>query len=87
MFYHALSMPKLREHADEEDAARQKYHEAAVGGKFRSKRRGGVSLDDSESEDEDDYDNKRRREKMYKKRKIEGDTLEALGESPTQHFG
>ena len=43
-------------------------------------------MDDSESEDEDDYDNKRRREKMYKKRKIEGDTLEALGESSTQFF-
>lgn len=36
-------------------------------------------MEDSDSEEDDDYENRRLRMKMYKKRKIEGDTLDALG--------
>ena len=73
-----------REHEEEEDALRQKYHQDAVDGKFRAKRRGGVSMDDSDSDgDGEDYESKRLREKMNKKRKIEGDTLEDLGKLPS----
>ena len=60
---------------------REKYHKDAIAGKMRTtKRRGGVSLDERDTdEDEDDYENRRRRAKFHKKRRIEGDTLEALG--------
>ncbi|KAH8118471.1 MRC1-like domain-containing protein [Phellopilus nigrolimitatus] len=69
---------KVNEQLDQDDAALQKYHQAAIEGKFRGKRRGGgIALDDSDS-DEEDEDARRLRLRMHKKRRIEGDTLEDL---------
>ena len=60
--------------------ALEKYHQAAIEGKYRAKRRGGgFAMDDSESEQESDEENRKVRRRMQKKRRIEGDTLEALG--------
>ena len=65
----------VREHLEEDDAALQKIHEAAVAGKLRGGKKRGrdVALSDSESEDEE-Y----RRPKSTK-RKVAGDKLEARG--------
>lgn len=61
----------------EDDAKLQKYHEDAVQGKFRHKRRsGGLALDESDSESDEDS---KIRKKIHKKRRVEGDTLEDLG--------
>lgn len=69
-----------REQLEEEDAALQKYHQAAVEGKYRTKRRGGgLAMSDSDSDFEDDDEARRLRRRMNKRRRIEGDTLEALG--------
>ena len=58
----------------------QKYHQAAIEGKFRGKRRGGgIALDDSESDEDEDDEARRLRHRMHKKRKIQGDKLEDLG--------
>ena len=69
-----------REHQAQDDAELQRIHEAAIAGKFRGKRRGGVDLADSD-DDEDDEEARRIRRKMHKKRRVEGDTLEDLGMS------
>ena len=69
-----------REQAEAEDEALQKYHQAAVEGKYRIKRQGGgLALEDSDSDEDEDDETRRARRRMYKKRRIEGDTLEALG--------
>ena len=58
----------------------QKYHQAAIEGKYRIKRRGGgFAMEDSDSDEDEDDEARRARRRMYKKRRIEGDTLEALG--------
>lgn len=65
---------------EEDDERLQKLHQDAIEGKFRMKRRDrGIAIEYDSEEDEDD--NARRiRKRMYKKRKIEGDSLEALGQ-------
>lgn len=65
----------VREHLEEDDAALQKIHEAAVAGKLRGGKKRGrdVAMSDSESEDEE-Y-----RRPKSKKRKVIGDKLEDLG--------
>ena len=65
----------VREHLEEDDAALQKIHEAAVAGKLRGGKKRGrdVAMSDSESEDEE-Y-----RRPKSKKRKVAGDKLEDLG--------
>lgn len=69
------SKSAVREHLEEDDAALQKIHEAAVAGKLRGGKKRGrdVALSDSESEDEE-Y-----RRPKSKKRKVAGDKLEDLG--------
>jgi len=68
-----------REHQEEDDRALEKYHRDAAEGKHRVKRRGrGLDMDDSDDEDEDEEASRIRRQ-LRKKRKIEGDNLEALG--------
>jgi mediator of replication checkpoint protein 1 len=48
---------------------------------MRIKRRGGINVDGDSDEDEDDEADKRRRRLMAKRRKIDGDNLDELGES------
>ncbi|EGO27257.1 hypothetical protein SERLADRAFT_413730 [Serpula lacrymans var. lacrymans S7.9] len=76
-----LVLEKVREHREQDDRDLEKLHRDAVEGKFRTKRRNrdfGLN-DDSEDEDEDERA-RRIRNNMYKKRKIDGDHLEALGQ-------
>ncbi|THH18016.1 hypothetical protein EW146_g2906, partial [Bondarzewia mesenterica] len=76
-----LVLEKVKEHQEEDDAKLEKLHRDAVEGRLRVKRRGrGIDLEDSESEEED-YDARMARLRM-KKRKIDGDTLEALAKNP-----
>lgn len=75
-------LEKVKEQLEEEDAALQKYHQAAVEGKYRTKRRGGgLAMSDSDSDLEEDEETRRLRRRMNKKRRIEGDTLEALAKN------
>ena len=50
----------------------------AIGGKLRKKKRGGLGIDDDSEDDDDNDEDKKRRRQMAKKRKIDGDNLEAL---------
>lgn len=65
-----------------DDQALEKLHQDAIEGKLRHKRRaGGLNLDDdSDDEDGEDEQAKRIRRQMAKKRRIDGDNLEELGE-------
>ena len=68
------------EHAEEDDRALEKLHRDAAEGKLRMKRRDrGVGFEDESDEDEDEERMRHIRRGMYKKRKISGDGLEALG--------
>ena len=74
-----------REHQAADDAQAHKRAVDATEGKMRRRRRErGLDFNSSDSEndgsDNDDPSAKRRREKMRKKRKIDGDTLDDLGE-------
>jgi len=69
-----------REQRELDDQEVEKYHVNAVEGKYRGKRRGGrVGLDDSGESEEDDDDARRLRQRIHKKRRVAGDTLEELG--------
>jgi mediator of replication checkpoint protein 1 len=60
----------------------EKIHRDATEGKMRTKRRDrGPELDDTDDEDDDDDDDYARiiRKKLPKRRRIDGDNLEALG--------
>lgn len=64
-----------------DDQALQKLHQDAIEGKMRHKRRaGGLNVDDDSSDEDEDEQAKRIRRKIAKKRKIDGDNLEELGE-------
>ncbi|KAF8138155.1 MRC1-like domain-containing protein [Boletus edulis] len=76
-----LVLEKHREHVEEDDERLQKLHQDAVEGKFRMKRRGGGVDVEYESDEDDDDEARRIRQRMRKKRKIEGDSLEALGQN------
>ncbi|KAI5124746.1 hypothetical protein M0805_005380 [Coniferiporia weirii] len=79
-------LEKVKEQTEQDDAALQKYHQAAIEGKYRSKRRtGGVAMDDSDSDDDEDDEARRLRQRMHKKRRIEGDSLEALSKDERSH--
>jgi len=68
-----------REHQAADDAALEKLHQDAVDGKLRGKRRDrGVGFEDSDS-DEDEFRGPRK--PLYKKRRVEGDKLDAYGKS------
>ncbi|KAL5527514.1 hypothetical protein ACEPAG_6315 [Sanghuangporus baumii] len=72
-------LEKVKEHFEEDDAALEKYHQAAIEGKFRGKRRGGgVAMEDSESDEDEDEEARMLRRRMHKKRRIDGDKLEDL---------
>lgn len=76
-----LVQEKFREHEAEDDQRREKFHQEVVEGKYRKKRLGrGLNLDE-DSDDEDDEADRRIRQRVNKKRKIDGDNLEALGQS------
>ncbi|KAH0839632.1 hypothetical protein J3R83DRAFT_548 [Lanmaoa asiatica] len=76
-----LVQEKYREHEEEDDQLLQKLHQDATEGKLRIKRRDrGVGFEDDSDEDDDD-DARRIRQRIHKKRKIEGDSLEALGQN------
>ncbi|KAI6122780.1 hypothetical protein EV401DRAFT_1949860 [Pisolithus croceorrhizus] len=76
-----LVQEKFREHEAEDDQKLEKFHQEVVEGRYRKKRLGrGVNLDE-DSEDDDDDGDRRIRQRLSKKRKIEGDDLEALGQN------
>lgn len=66
----------IREFEGQDEAVLLKYHQDAIEGKMRIKRKN-IGIEDSESEDEE---GSRPRKQYSKKRRIEGDTLEACGE-------
>ncbi|KAH7914378.1 MRC1-like domain-containing protein [Hygrophoropsis aurantiaca] len=77
-----LVQEKFREHEEEEDKKLEKLHQDAVEGKLRMKRRGrGIGFEDDSDDEDEDERNRRIRNRMYKKRKIAGDNLEALGQN------
>ncbi|KAK0231116.1 hypothetical protein IW262DRAFT_1454024 [Armillaria fumosa] len=72
---------KYQEQAEQDDLRLQKYHQDAVDGKYRSKkRRNGVDLDDSDSDSDDDAGDERRRRRMNKKQRTD---MVALESNPT----
>ncbi|EIW82499.1 hypothetical protein CONPUDRAFT_153372 [Coniophora puteana RWD-64-598 SS2] len=77
-----LVQEKFREHVDEDDRALEKLHRDAAEGKLRMKRRDrGVGFEDESDDGEDEELSRNIRRGMYKKRKIDGDDLEALGQN------
>lgn len=71
-------MNTCREHQEEEDKRLEKIVHDAIDGKMRTrKRQTGLGFEDSDSESDDDT---RARRLRPKKRKVEGDTLEAMRE-------
>jgi hypothetical protein len=67
----------LREHQDEDDKRVEKVVNDAVQGKMRMKKRDrGIGFEDDESDSEDE--GRVRRPKLPKKRRIDGDTLDAF---------
>ncbi|KAF7978296.1 hypothetical protein HWV62_887 [Athelia sp. TMB] len=77
-----LVLEKAKEHLAEDDAVNEKLHMDAIGGKLRIKKRGGLGIDDDSEDDDENDDDKKRRRQMAKKRKIDGDNLEALSKDP-----
>ncbi|KAF8591546.1 hypothetical protein K439DRAFT_1626926 [Ramaria rubella] len=74
-----LVLEKHLEHQAADDAELHRIHQAAVDGKLRGKRRDrGIAFDDSESDEE--FNDPRK--PSWKKRKIEGDTLDVYGQNP-----
>ncbi|KAJ8522990.1 hypothetical protein ONZ45_g497 [Pleurotus djamor] len=71
---------KFQEHQQEDDEKLQKYHQNAVDGKFRHKKRNHLGFDSSDDEGSDEEDAARRR-KMYKRARIERDHIKRLGQS------
>src|SRR5262245_25438270 len=72
-----------REHLEQDDQEVEKLHKDVIEGKLRIKRRNrGIGLDDSDEDDEDDDAARSIRKQMNKKRKIDGDNLDALGQYP-----
>ena len=72
-------LEKVQEHRAQDDATDEKIARDAAEGKLRVKRRNNLLDFEDDESDEDDYDARRARERMAKKRRIEGDTLEAIG--------
>lgn len=81
-----LAFSLSREHAAEDDARDLKIAQDAVDGNLRNGRRkrqrGLGELDDSDSDEDDDS----KRPKIEKKRRIDGDKLEELGEHCAIHL-
>ncbi|KAG8994746.1 hypothetical protein FRB94_012594 [Tulasnella sp. JGI-2019a] len=74
---------KAAEHAAAADAEDERVAKLAAEGKLRGKKRDrGIGLNDDSSDSEEDDDARRRRHAISKKRKINGDNLEALAKNP-----
>jgi MRC1-like domain-containing protein len=74
---------KYREHQTADDARLEKEVQDVVAGKRRTRRRGGAGgLLDSDESDEDDEEARALRQRLAKKRRVEGDTLDALARDP-----
>ena len=73
-----------REHQTEDDARLEKEVQDVVAGKRRSRRRGGAGglLGSDESDEEDDEEARVLRRRLAKKRRVAGDTLDALAQDP-----
>jgi mediator of replication checkpoint protein 1 len=72
-------LEKVQEHRALDDAADEKRARDAAEGKMRIKRRNNLLDFDEDDSEEEDWDAKRARERMAKKRRIDGDTLEQIG--------
>ena len=72
-------LEKVQEHRELDDAADEKIARDAAEGKMRIKRRNNLLDFDDDESDEESWEAKRARERMAKKRRIEGDTLEQIG--------
>lgn len=72
-------LEKVQEHRALDDAADEKIARDAAEGKMRVKRRNNLLDFDDDESDEESWEAKRARERMAKKRRIEGDTLEQIG--------
>ncbi|KIJ56825.1 hypothetical protein M422DRAFT_40404 [Sphaerobolus stellatus SS14] len=71
-------LEKHLEHKAADDVVIEKLHRDAIEGKLRAKRRGAEFFSDSDSDDE----TRRPRKHFLKKRRIEGDTLDACEQNP-----
>lgn len=72
----------FREHQQIDDEELERLHRDAAEGKLRAKRRDrGIGFEDSDSEDDDEENARRRRKLANKKRRIDGDTLDEIGQS------
>lgn len=72
---------RLREHQALDDAALEKLHQDAVDGKLRGKRRDrGIGFEVSDSDSDDNDVGGSRKQPLFKKRRVDGDALEACGE-------
>jgi len=73
-----------REHQAEDDTRLEKEVQDVVAGKRRTRRRGGAGglLGSDESDDEDDEEARALRQRLAKKRRVAGDTLDALAHDP-----
>ena len=72
-------MEKVQEHREMDDAADEKIARDAAEGKMRIKRRNNLLDDDDDESDDESWEAKRARERIAKKRRIEGDTLQQIG--------
>lgn len=83
--WHVDINTKCREHQTADDARLEKEVQDVVAGKKRTRRRGGagglLGSDDSD-EDEDDEEARALRQRLAKKRRVAGDTLDALARDP-----
>jgi hypothetical protein len=74
-----------REHQTEDDARLEKEVQDVVAGKRRTRRRGGAGGllgSDESDEEEDDEEARALRRRLAKKRRVAGDTLDALARDP-----
>jgi hypothetical protein len=75
---------RCREHQNADDERLEKDVQDVVAGKRRTRRRGGAGglLGSDESEDEEDEEARALRQRLAKKRRVAGDTLDALARDP-----
>ncbi|KAH9955546.1 hypothetical protein BC827DRAFT_870099 [Russula dissimulans] len=80
----AKVLEKHLEHQTADDARLEKEVQDVVAGKRRTRRHGGAGglLGSDESEDEEDEEARALRQRLAKKRRVAGDTLDALARNP-----
>ncbi|KAI0299734.1 MRC1-like domain-containing protein [Multifurca ochricompacta] len=82
----AKVLEKHLEHQNADDAHIEKEMKDVVAGRRRTRKRGGAGGllgSDGSDESEDDEEARVRRQRMAKKRRVVGDTLDELGRNPT----